>query len=88
MAVTSINSQDQYLVKPFGALTVQPRVSYPPQVTGANATGGGTVTGEDGVTQISQGVQAVGCGTTYAEGAGSHYTNGRGHAMHTNWFIG
>lgn len=82
----AIGINDQYLFGKFGALTVQPRVSGPGQVAGTPPVAG-AVTGEDGSTPISQGVQGVGLGTTYAEGAGSHYTNGMGHSMHTKWLV-
>ncbi len=47
----------------------------------------GTVAGDDGNTQISTGTQAVGFGTTLADGGGSTYTNGLGHSLHTKWMV-
>ena len=76
---------------PFGAYTVNPRVEGTPVVQPARHTETptvGSVVGEAGTTPISMGTQAVGFGTTYAEGAGSHYTNGVGHSLHTKWLIG
>ena len=86
MAINAIDQNNPYLLGKFGGLTVQPRVGGTGAVTGGQPAGG-VVTGEDGATPISQGVQGVGLGTTYAEGAGSHYTNGVGHAQHTKWLV-
>lgn len=91
-AIPGIEQNYQYLeygknnIGRLGGLTVQPRVEGAGRVGGGQPAGG-LVPGEDGVTGISQGVQGVGLGTTYAEGAGSHYTNGMGHAEHTKWLI-
>lgn len=87
MAIDAINSQNPYLQK-LGMLTVQPKVAPPTQVAGAPIAAG-YVSGEDGMTQVAQGnYQGVGFGPILDAGAGTHYTNGSGHGVHTKWFVG